>query len=381
MEWRSTPYSQQHSVLLIREDIHTVRLPPGKHIDCTLDAFSLFFDKEITDMIVKYTNIEGQRVAADKWKRTDPIEVRAFIGLVINAGLKKGGISKIGEFWDPLHGNPLFRACMSRNRFANLRRHLRFDDKSTRSARRDKFAPFRDFWEIVNQNLSKHYIPGPILTIDEQLVPYRGKVSFLQYVPSKPDKYGIKIFWICDSSNSYPLNGIPYLGQERPNREQNMAQRCVEELCTPFQSSNRCITYDNFFTSCELAQSLLKMGLTSVGALRKNKNSIPPAFLPHRHREVESNIFGFRKNITLVSYVPKKNKAVLLLSTLHHNAEIDVNNKNKSTINTFYNTTKVGVNLLDQMAQSFTARRKTNRWPNVLFYNLVDVCAIAAKII
>uniref|UniRef100_A0A1A9V834 DDE_Tnp_1_7 domain-containing protein n=1 Tax=Glossina austeni TaxID=7395 RepID=A0A1A9V834_GLOAU len=92
MEWRSTPYSQQNSAHLIREEIHTVKLPPGKRINSTVDAFSLLFDKETIKMIVKYTNIEGQRVAADKWKKTDPIEIQAFIGLVINAGLKKAGI-------------------------------------------------------------------------------------------------------------------------------------------------------------------------------------------------------------------------------------------------------------------------------------------------
>lgn len=381
-EWKNIPYPEQPPQH-VRGGIHKVKLPPGKHIDSTMDAFSLFFDDEIIKLIVKYTNMEAQNSSAERWKKTDCIEIRAFIGLLINAGLKKEGISDFGEFWDPLQGCPLFRACMSRNRFSNIRRHLRFDDKNTRSARRDrdKFAPFRDVWETINKNLLKHYIPGKTLTIDEQLVPFRGRVSFLQYIPSKPDKYGMKIFWICDSSNSYPLKGIPYLGQEGANRGKNLGQRIVEELCIPFERSNRIITFDNFFTSFELAQNLLKSGLMSVGTLRKNKTYIPPAFLPHRHREVESNIFGFRKHITLVSYVPKRNRAVLLLSTLHHTGEIDVNNKNKSEINLFYNSTKGGVDVLDQMAHAFSAKRKSNRWPVVQFYNLIDVCGIAAKVI
>ncbi|GBP00162.1 hypothetical protein EVAR_71070_1, partial [Eumeta japonica] len=36
----------------------------------------------------------------------------------------------------------------------------------------------------------KFYLPGENLTIDEQFVPFRGRVSFKQYLPSKPDKYG-----------------------------------------------------------------------------------------------------------------------------------------------------------------------------------------------
>ena len=38
------------------------------------------------------------------------------------------------------------------------------------------------------------------LTIDEQLEPFTGKVSFRQYMPSKPDKYGMKIWWVTDIS-------------------------------------------------------------------------------------------------------------------------------------------------------------------------------------
>ncbi|KAK9730621.1 Transposase IS4 [Popillia japonica] len=72
----------------------------------------------------------------------------------------------------------------------------------------------------------------------------RGRVSFRQYLPSKPDKYGMKIWWICDSRTSYPLRGIPYLGKEGLNRAENLAQRVVEDLCEPFLRTKRNITFD-----------------------------------------------------------------------------------------------------------------------------------------
>lgn len=83
---------------------------------------------------------------------------------------------------------------MGRNRFQRILQYLRFDDKSTRTARRekDKLAAIRDLWEILNNNLLKYYLPGLNLTVDEQLVPFRDRVVFKQYLPSKPDKYGLK---------------------------------------------------------------------------------------------------------------------------------------------------------------------------------------------
>lgn len=107
-------------------------LPPGKHIDFPIDAFSLFFTDEAIMIIVKYTNLHAANIIGTKWKMTDMIE----IGLLIDAGTRKQGLSDYEEFWDPLFGNPIYRACMSKGRFIAIMRHLRFDDSSTRSIRR-----------------------------------------------------------------------------------------------------------------------------------------------------------------------------------------------------------------------------------------------------
>ena len=89
---------------------------------------------------------------------------------------------------------------MSRNRFRDLLRALRFDDKSKRGERKakDKFAPIREIWTDFEVALRKYYSPGPNITVDEQLMPFRGRCGFLQYLPSKPDKYGLKVFWAVD---------------------------------------------------------------------------------------------------------------------------------------------------------------------------------------
>ena len=52
-------------------------------------------------------------------------------------------------------------------------------------------------------------------------------------------------------------------------------------------------------------------------------------------------MFGFNEQKTLVSYVTKINKAVLLLSTEHHDGTISIENDNKPEIILYYNRTKV----------------------------------------
>ena len=129
--------------------------------------------------------------------------------------------------------------------------YIRFDDKATRNARRrdDVFAPFREFWDKFTQNLKQYYIPGPFITVDEQLVPFRGRCSFLQYLPSKPDRYDLKIFWAAEAETNYPLIAEPYLGKPLgAHRQENLGQNVAIRLSSAFYNTGRNITADNFFT-------------------------------------------------------------------------------------------------------------------------------------
>lgn len=153
-------------------------------------------------------------------------------------------------------------------------------------------------------------------------------------------------------------------------------------LCQYYKGSGRNITTDNFFTSLPLVMCLREQGLTLVGTLRKNKPYIPKEFLPSKNREVTSTLFGFRDEGTLCSYVPKKNKAVVLLSSMHTTAEIDDTAKaKKPEIILYYNSTKAGVDQMDQMLTQYTTKRRTNRWPLAFFYNILDIACLAAHII
>lgn len=58
--------------------------------------------------------------------------------------------------------------------------------------------------------------------------------------------------------------------------------------------------------------------------LKKHKKEITTEFQPSRMREVWSSLFGFQKEVTLVSSVTKKkNKYVVLPSTAHDDGKID----------------------------------------------------------
>lgn len=219
------------------------------------------------------------------------------------------------------------------------------------------------------------------LTIDEQLFPFRGRTPFTQYMPNKPAKYGIKVWWINDAENGYPCFGEIYVGRRGLQREKNQGNRVVKSLVAKYKGSGRNIYMDNFFCSLPVAEQLLDWNLTITGTLKKNKPYIPKAMLPDKTRPVYSTIFGFKDKVSMCSYVPKKNKAVVMLSTTHLDNAINDDAKTKPVMITDYNRYKVGVDVMDQMLDKYSCQRKTKRWPLAFFFNILNVAGLASYVI
>lgn len=78
---------------------------------------------------------------------------------------------------------------------------------------------------------------------------------------------------------------------------------------------------------------------------------------PSKHREVYSTLFGVHEKATLCSYVPKKSKAVIVLSTMHSNMTVADETKRKPEIILYYNKLykfKAGVDTMDQILGRYT---------------------------
>ena len=184
----------------------------------------MYISDKLLDIVVTHTNTEAERVYAEKqkssinvnknsakWRLTNRTEIPACIRLVTTAGhLKQNHLSQ-SNLRDKKYGPPIFIATMPQYRFIALTRFMRFDDKGTRTVRHanDKLAPIRDLFNEVNKLLLRYYTPSEYLTVDEQLVPFQDCCTFRQYIPSKPDKYDMKIFWICDAMSFYSLQAEP----------------------------------------------------------------------------------------------------------------------------------------------------------------------------
>ncbi|XP_050306964.1 uncharacterized protein LOC126743786 [Anthonomus grandis grandis] len=215
------------------------------------------------------------------------------------------------------------------------------------------------------------------------LVPFRGRCGFRMYIPKKPAKYGIKVQVLADAKTHYLIDAEIYAGSEikvdgakKPTLSN--PTRVVLRLVECVKGTNRNITGDNWYRSVELVD---KRGhLTYVGTLRKNKKSVPPEFLPNRKCAIHSSTFGFTSSTTIVSYVPKKSKSVILFSSMRHDNSVNETTK-KPEIIPFSNETKFGVEALDAKCALYLVSRRTNRWPMAIFFAILNIAGVNSRVL
>jgi len=147
---------------------------------------------------------------------------------------------------------------------------------------------------------------------------FRDKCPVYIFIKSKPVNYGTKVGVAAVAKNFYSYNVEVYTGKTDGAREKKQEIRVDKGMVCHMYGNGRSVTADTFFTSRELANLLLTRNVTLVGKLRKNEAEIPALFLSGKQKQVYSSIFGFSNDLTLVSYVPARNKTVILLSSQHH---------------------------------------------------------------
>ena len=87
----------------------------------------------------------------------DATDLRAYIGLLILAGVYKSRGEAAASLWDAQSGRVIFRATMPLKLFYTYSSTIRFDNRGTRAARRatDKLAAIREVWDMWVERLPR----------------------------------------------------------------------------------------------------------------------------------------------------------------------------------------------------------------------------------
>lgn len=275
-------------------------------------------------------------------------------------------------------GCPLFSKSIPRDKFREIIKCLRFDmrEERRRNLQTDKFCLISYVWNTFIENCQMAYTPDQNVTVDEQLLPCKARCRFIQFMANKPDKFGLKFWLLADCESKYLFNGFPYLGKETRSEGNSVPTEVVLKLMKPLFNMGYNVTCDNFFSSLDLCQKLQQKKCSLVGTLRQNRREIPAAAKKKQELH-DTQAFSHSSGTSLTVYQCKPSRSVMLISSLHRDVNIDQeSSKKKPETVLFYNKTKVGVDVLDQMTRMYSVKAASRRWPMHVFYNIIDMALI-----
>ena len=236
------------------------------------------------------------------------------------------------------------------------------------------------------------------LSVDEQIVPFKGRSCLRQFNPKKPHKWGYKI-WVLCGANGYAFDFEVYTGkcdnvlvdeEDDCGASGNVVIRLARSIP---QNLNHKLFYDNFFTSPALQVYLAKKGIHSVGTVRANR--LPSCSLKSeaemkkggRGTIDERTVTADGIQIAAVRW--HDNKTVTLLSTYAGSEPVTEvtrwNGRKKShekvqcpNIVTMYNKHMGGVDLIDSLIGLYRIKIRSKKWYHRLFFHLLDMTVINA---
>ena len=195
-----------------------------------LDFFKMLVSSDILENIVEQTNMYAEqffekqqtikpRSRLHSWKKKllTVSELLRFLALVIVMGVIR--FPRMEDHWAQKwpYGSHSFGKIMSRDRFSMILKFFHVNDNCKYIKKgeigHDPLHKIRPLLTLLLRNFNECYIPNKELSIDEAMVSFKGRAWFLQYMPKKPKKWGLKAFSLADARTGYTLNWRLYTGK------------------------------------------------------------------------------------------------------------------------------------------------------------------------
>ena len=251
-----------------------------------IDVFELFFDGDVIDLFVEQTNANQHRKKAAQphqyktpWTDTTSREIKAFFGIAISMGIVR--LPKLRDYWRQkqwLFRMTSFAEVMPRDRFLQIYRYLHVSDDThfipRGAANHDPLFKVRPLLDLLQTRFRTLYRPARDISIDESMIPYKGRIYFKQYIPSKRARFGIKAFVMAESKSGYVSEIQIYTGARlNDEREVDLSGRVVRELMQHYHGVGYDLYTDNYYTKVPLLEELYALKVNEHFVSNQQTNS------------------------------------------------------------------------------------------------------------
>lgn len=376
-----------------------------------IEIFNIFFTDDLWNIIVSQTNLYAEQFISDnkdylkkhkssrvsRWERVDTDEIRAFIGINLYTTMVK--VPDLRDYWS---SNPLFHSVitkfMTRDRFEIISKFLHLNNNKESNSKLDRLHKVRPLLDYCQNKFQEICSPGICITVDEDIIGFKGVVGFKQYIKSKPTKWGIKIDKVCCPRSAYCFNFKIYSGKNDSlvtTNKNKMTQQTVIALTEKYLNAGRHIIADNYYISPELAIYLAnnKTGLT--GTIRANRIKNSSVILNDKQLKKKQLDFKDNNCLRLMQFYDKR--AVRLLTTSHcfqqsefvfnkdtkvvtemnkHNSDVE-----KKLILSNYSYYMSGVDKSNQMIKAYKSKQKFQKWWKAVFFYFMNTLILNSYIV
>lgn len=374
--------------------------PSADEILTPYQYFKSLLSDDLFELIVNESNLYSIQCDPTKPLKLTVQELEQFFGTVLHMSLF--GLPATRMFWS--HSSRIAHVAdvMPLARWEAIKRFLHFSDNSFQPTR--DMADYDELYKIrplLNHILTKlKQLPmREMLSVDEQMVPFKGKSRIKQYLPSKPRKWGYRIL-VLAGSDGVPHNFEVYTGKivhppELPDigASGNVVLRLAEPIP---KNRNFKLSFNNWFSSIPLMLELSQQGIHCLGTVRSNRlpgsSMMPDADLKRSGRGSFQEKTAYVGDTQLHAVKWFDNRPVTLLSSYvgaHPVSHVDKWHRGqKKTIKvpcpaavSTYNQHKGGVDLLDSLIALYRTNIRSKKWYHRLVFHFIDMAVVTCWLI
>jgi hypothetical protein len=392
-----------------------------------IDFFLLYFTPELVSYIVDQSNL--YRIQNNKTKQSPMTETdfNLLMGFLFYSSAVP--LPNKRDYWSSFSRQSVVADVITRDRIMYLLSILHFHDNSIEKNKVEKFEPILKYF---NERCKLIVQPEKNLSIDEQMIAYKGTTaptSFRQFMPKKPTKRGFKVWTRCGVSGfMYEMKfycGASKIISDGPSLP-DLSSRCVSRktVTTPskdiklfgvprdtlhkqYGSSGlvvldlvkdvpvgSSIFIDNYFASTKLIKKLTQLGFRVTCTLRSNRVEKCPVSsekqFEHKKRGYYEHFISDDKKCIVIGW--KDSKRVLLGSN-HIGTEPETmverwDKEKRCKVNIVapqiisqYNKFMGGVDTLDMLVALHPIPFRSKRWYTRIVWRIFDLMIINAWII
>jgi hypothetical protein len=359
-------------------------LPPAfiDHISTHMNLYAHeYYAREESEKAFTRSEHKREEERKSRWADTTSDEVLSFLGCVLYMSMVN--LPSNRDYWNQVTEQQFITRVFSRTRFFHLLHFFHLADNAIEDVEipsndatqlRHPLYKINPLIEIVIANSQKYHYPSQHIVIDEAMVGYKGKSKMRQYIASKAQDTGFKVWIAVDCETGYVFNFDVYTGKHHAKIEAGQGSRVVKSLIQPLHvNSWHIICMDNYFTGMKLFKELYDKGFYAIGTIRDVRKEFPEDLKKKRNKELEEGEYKWKQSEELICYTWKDKKLVHFLSTYCDPIQVKVVNRRRNKekerkevrcpeVVTEYSRWMRGVDVFAQREAYFRVGRRARKW-------------------